>query len=84
MLQTLVGDSWIHRQKAGKALSIQTCTSVFERRGKMRAQPGSAEDADRRRGFAASALVGDMGKSCTPRAMKIFRYQRAPMESGPP
>lgn len=42
----------------------------------MRAQPGSAEDADKRGGLAASALVGDPGKSRTPRAMKIFRYQR--------
>lgn len=33
-----------HKQKAGEALSSKVCISVF-RRGKMRAQPGSAEDA---------------------------------------
>lgn len=36
-------DSLIHKQKAGEVLSIKTCVNVF-RRGKMRAQPGRAED----------------------------------------
>lgn len=54
VLQMLVGSSSIHRQKAGKAL---TCTGVFERRGKMKAQCSSAEDADKRSAYCFCSAV---------------------------
>lgn len=53
----LVGSSSIHRQKAGKALSIQTCTCVFERRGKMKAQRSSTEDADKKSAYCFCSAV---------------------------
>lgn len=57
VLQMLVGSSSIHRQKAGKALSIQTCTCVFERRGKMKAQRSSTEDADKKSAYCFCSAV---------------------------